>query len=95
MKKITTLLDARQDQGILIATHRGMVAGNIPHNSIPAFEAALNQGTDILETDVTMSQDGVIFIFHPGQEKNQLMLQINFRCLFVKPVAQSVRVQKW
>ena len=77
MKKITTLLDARKEKGVLIAAHRGMVAGNIPHNTIPAFEAALNQGTDILETDVTMSGDGVIFIFHPGQEKNHLKQDIH------------------
>ena len=77
MKKIKTLLDARQERGILIAAHRGMVAGNIPHNSIPAFEAALNQGADILETDVTMSGDGVIFIFHPRQEKNHLKQDIH------------------
>ena len=77
MKKITTLLDARSDRGVLIAAHRGMVAGNIPHNTIPAFEAALNQGTDILETDVTMSGDGVIFIFHPRQEKNHLKQDIH------------------
>lgn len=77
MKKITTLLDARSDRGVLIAAHRGMVAGNIPHNTLPAFEAALNQGTDILETDVTMSGDGVIFIFHPRQEKNQLKQDIH------------------
>ena len=77
MKKITTLAEARKERGVLIAAHRGMVAGNIPHNTIPAFEAALNQGTDILETDVTMSGDGVIFIFHPRQEKNHLKQDIH------------------
>jgi len=69
---INTLSEVRKEKGILIASHRGMVGGNIPHNTIPAFEAALNQGADILETDVTLSGDGVMFIFHPGQEKNQL-----------------------
>ena len=77
MKKITSILDARKEKGVLIAAHRGMVGGNIPHNTIPAFEAALNQGTDILETDVTMSGDGVIFIFHPRQEKNQLKMDVH------------------
>ena len=43
MKKITSILDARKEKGVLIAAHRGMVGGNIPHNTIPAFEAALNQ----------------------------------------------------
>ena len=69
---IRTLQDARAEKGILIATHRGMVCGNIPHNTIPAFEAALFQGTDILETDVALTGDGVPVIFHVRQELNQL-----------------------
>ena len=77
MIKITTLLDARRERGVLIAAHRGMVAGNIPHNTIPAFEAALNQGTDILETDVTLAGDGNIYIFHPRQEKNHLKQDVH------------------
>lgn len=74
MEKIMTLQQARQEKGVLIASHRGMVVGNIPHNTIQAFEAAILQGTDILETDVTVSGDGVPVIFHPRQEKNQLGL---------------------
>jgi len=72
MEKVRTLHEAREKTGVLIAAHRGMVAGNIPHNSIPAFEAALNQGADILETDVTLSGEGTPFIFHPRQEKHHL-----------------------
>lgn len=89
MKKIRTLPEARQEKGVLIAAHRGMVAGNIPHNSIPAFEAALNQGTDILETDVTMSGDGVIFIFHPGQEKNHLKQDIHLEQMAAQEIRQT------
>ena len=91
MKKITTLLDARKEKGVLIAAHRGMVAGNIPHNTIPAFEAALNQGTDILETDVTMSGDGVIFIFHPRQEKNHLKQDIHLE----EMTAEEIRATRY
>ena len=91
MKKITTLLDARKEKGVLIAAHRGMVAGNIPHNTIPAFEAALNQGTDILETDVTMSGDGVIFIFHPRQEKNHLKQDIHLE----EMAAEEIRATRY
>ena len=69
---INTLSELRTQKGVLIAAHRGMVGGNIPHNTIPAFEAALNQGADILETDVTLSGDGVMFIFHPGKEQGHL-----------------------
>ena len=77
MKKILALQEARAKNGILVAAHRGMVAGNIPHNSIPAFEAALNQGADILETDVTLSGEGTPFIFHPRQEKNHLAMDVH------------------
>ena len=77
MGKINTLKELRQQKGVLIATHRGMVVGNIPHNTFPAFEVALLHGTDIIEPDVTMNKDGEIFIFHPHQEVNQLKLDIH------------------
>lgn len=77
MAKIRTLNEARAQKGILIATHRGMVVGNIPHNTIPAFEAAILQGTDIIETDITLTGDGVPVIFHPRQEVNQLKLDVH------------------
>lgn len=77
MTKIRTLNEARKEKGILIATHRGMVVGNIPHNTIPAFEAAILQGTDIIETDITLTGDGVPVIFHPRQEVNQLKLDVH------------------
>ena len=60
MSKINTILPLRQERGVLIATHRGMVCANIPHNTIPAFEIALLHGTDMLETDVTRGGDGTM-----------------------------------
>lgn len=53
---------------VLIAAHRGVAGGNIPCNTLPDFEAALRQGADIIELDVTRSMDGQLFIFHPGKE---------------------------
>ena len=53
MKKHNTLKELQEQRGVLIATHRGMVTGNIPHNTFPAFDVALLHGTDIIETDVT------------------------------------------
>ena len=47
---------------ILITAHRGVSAGNIPCNTIPAYETALVQGADVLEIDVTMSGEGTLFI---------------------------------
>lgn len=56
----------------LIAAHRGVAGGNIPGNTLQAFDIALDQGADIIETDVFKSLDGQIFIFHTGQEKAHL-----------------------
>ncbi len=54
---------------IMIAAHRGVAGGNIPCNSLPGFEAALRQGADIIELDVSRSTDGELFVFHPGMER--------------------------
>ena len=56
----------------LICAHRGVSAGNIPCNTIAAFSAALAQGADMIELDVTESRDGRFFVFHPGKESAHL-----------------------
>ena len=53
---------------ILIAAHRGTAGGNLPCNTLAAYEAALRQGADIVELDVSRSADGELFVFHPGME---------------------------
>ena len=53
---------------ILIAAHRGTAGGNIPCNTLPAYELALHDGADIIELDVARSADGVLLCFHPGME---------------------------
>jgi len=57
---------------IIIVAHRGVAGGNIPCNTIAAYNAALTQGADMIEIDVSMSRDGELFIFHPGMEKPHL-----------------------
>ena len=64
-----------KDGKVLIAAHRGAAGGNIPCNTMAAFDAALYQGADMLETDVTPAGDGELFIFHPGMEKAQLKFE--------------------
>jgi len=50
----------------LIAAHRGFPL-NHPENTLPAFQAALDAGADLIETDVHGSRDGVAMIAHdPG-----------------------------
>jgi glycerophosphoryl diester phosphodiesterase len=43
--------------------HRGC-AGESPENTIPAFERALAQGADVLESDIHLTRDGVPILIH-------------------------------
>ncbi len=52
----------------IICAHRGISGGNIPCNTLPAFKAALYQGAEMIELDVSRAQDGEFFVFHPGME---------------------------
>jgi glycerophosphoryl diester phosphodiesterase len=53
----------RREVGPLLYAHRGARV-EYPENSLPAFEAALAQGADVLELDVHMSRDGVPVVHH-------------------------------
>ena len=53
---------------VLIAAHRGTAGGNIPCNSMLGYRAALRQGADIIELDVSRSLDGTLYCFHPCME---------------------------
>ncbi len=66
---------------IKLAAHRGACGGNIPCNSLQAFSLALRQGAEIVELDVEMSRDGVLFVQHPGMEKVHLRLWDSMRLL--------------
>ena len=46
-----------------------MFAGNIPCNTLPAYNVALTEGADMIEIDVDMSAEGKLYIFHPGMER--------------------------
>ena len=56
----------------LITAHRGVSGGNIPCNTLAAFDGALAQGADMIELDVSRSLDGTLYVFHPGMERAQL-----------------------
>ena len=47
-----------------IYAHRGNSDGKYPENSIESFHEALKQGADIIETDLRLSKDGVVMVFH-------------------------------
>lgn len=49
---------------VQIASHRGYFGGNIVENTLPAFEAAIRAGADIVETDIHITKDNVMILFH-------------------------------
>lgn len=79
---------ARQEKGVLVAAHRGVSGGNIPCNTLPAFQAALRQGADILETDVTHSLDGTLLVFHPKKEKAHLNKDVHLEQMTMEEIRE-------
>lgn len=69
---INPFLDLNKKRGVLLAAHRGSCGANVPCNSLDAFRVALNYDADIVELDVENSEDGVLFVQHPGMEKVHL-----------------------
>lgn len=47
----------------LVIAHRGS-SGERPENTFPAFEHAIAQSADMIETDLHLSRDGVVVIHH-------------------------------
>lgn len=61
-------LRASAQNKLLLVAHRGVWGGNIPCNTIPAFEIALRDGADMIELDIDRTADGKLIVFHPGME---------------------------
>ena len=58
-------LNEKAKENIIITAHRGAAGGNIPCNTMAAYEIALKQGADMIEVDVSRSKDDKLFLFHP------------------------------
>lgn len=69
---MTELLSECARRHRLIVAHRGVSAGNIPCNTMAAYEIALMQGADMIEVDLNRSADGELILFHPGMEQSHL-----------------------
>lgn len=61
------LRESAKDHRLIVA-HRGVAGGNIPCNTMTAYEIAMKQGADMIEIDVDCTADGKLVIFHPGME---------------------------
>lgn len=69
-EKMNLINDCKEK--IIIAAHRGAAGGNIPCNTMPAYEIAVKQGADMIEIDLNMTADGQLVIFHPKEERDHL-----------------------
>lgn len=52
-----------EEPELTLIAHRGY-SSEFPENTMPAFEGALDIGVDYIETDVQMTQDGRLVLFH-------------------------------
>ena len=57
---------------IIVAAHRGECGGNIPCNTMAAYEIAVRHGADMIEVDLNKSADGTLWILHPKMEYRHL-----------------------
>ncbi|MBQ8849037.1 MAG: hypothetical protein IJ011_01735 [Clostridia bacterium] len=73
--------DILNEENIVICAHQGSYSGNIPGNSITAFDIAIMQGADMIELDITKSSDGELFVFHPQMERRILKKDIDIRTM--------------
>lgn len=74
-------LRKKAKENIIVVAHRGASGGNIPCNTMAAYEIALMQGADMLEIDVDCTRDGELIIFHPGMEKPHLGIRLDLEKL--------------
>lgn len=79
-------LHEKAKENIIIVAHRGAAGGNIPCNTMTAYEIALKQGADMIEVDVSCSRDGKLFLFHPGMEIEHLDKDIHLPDLTYKEI---------
>lgn len=72
---------------VIITAHRGQWGGNIPCNTLAAYDIALSHGADMIEVDANMSADDTLYSFHPNMEKRMLGLDVSIPSLSDKEVA--------
>lgn len=80
---------------IIITAHRGTFGGNIPCNTLPAYELALRQGADMIEIDVDMTKDGRLVIFHPWKEHVHLTTDKRIGDLTYDEIISGVRYKNY
>lgn len=79
---------------ILLAAHRGTCGGNIPGNTLEAYEIALRHGADIIEVDAALTADRQLRVFHPGMEKHELKCETPLKEMSDEEVARLTYVNR-
>lgn len=69
-------LAEKAKENIIVVAHRGVSGGNIPCNTLAAYEIALKQGADMIEVDVNNTLEGNLVLFHPGMEIPHLNMPV-------------------
>ena len=71
--------------GLAVMAHRG---GSLeaPENTIESFKYALEIGSDIIETDIQLSSDGIPYIFHDDDLKRISGMEKNFNELLASEI---------
>lgn len=89
--KINRLLNRELDRKkTLVAVHRGAWGGNVVENTILSYRLAREMGADMFECDVSMSTDGVLYVFHDGNEKRLFGIDENITTLSSKEIDDLV-----
>lgn len=76
-------------ENIIVVAHRGACGGNIPCNTLTAYEIALKQGADMIEVDVSRSKDDKLFLFHPRMEEDHFNKKMNFKRMKYENIAKE------
>jgi glycerophosphoryl diester phosphodiesterase len=63
MLSATTVRDVRREKTMLNIAHRG-ASGYAPENTRAAFDRAIAMGAEMIETDVQMTADGILVLWH-------------------------------
>lgn len=79
---------------LLLAAHRGVAGGNIPCNTLEAYEIALRQGADIVEIDVAVTADRQLYVFHPGMERAHLKSDVQIKNMQAEEAAHLTYVNQ-
>lgn len=79
---------------VLLAAHRGVAGGNIPCNTLEAYEIALRQGADIVEIDIAVTADRQLYVFHPGMERAHLKSDVQIKDMQAEEAAHLTYVNQ-